>query len=46
LLIGLIESFAGTFVSASLSEILQFLVVIAVVLLRPQGLLGRKEREA
>lgn len=46
LLIGLIESFAGTFVSASLSEILQFLVVIAVVLLRPQGLMGRKEREA
>ena len=46
LLIGLIESFAGTFVSASLSEILQFLVVIAVVLLRPQGLLGQKEREA
>lgn len=46
LLIGLIESFAGTFVSASLSEILQFLVVIGVVLLRPQGLLGRKEREA
>jgi branched-chain amino acid transport system permease protein len=46
LLIGLIESFAGTFVSASLAEILQFLVVIAVVLLRPQGLLGRKEREA
>ncbi|HVY88882.1 MAG TPA: branched-chain amino acid ABC transporter permease [Hyphomonadaceae bacterium] len=46
LLIGLIESFAGTFVSASIAEILQFLVVIAVVLLRPQGLLGRKEREA
>lgn len=46
LLIGLIESFAGTFVSASLAEILQFLVVIVVVLLRPQGLLGRKEREA
>jgi branched-chain amino acid transport system permease protein len=46
LLIGLIESFAGTFFSASLAEILQFLVVIAVVLLRPQGLLGRREREA
>lgn len=46
LLIGLIESFAGTFVSAASAEILQFLVVIAVVLLRPQGLLGRREREA
>jgi len=46
LLIGLIESFAGTFMSAALAEILQFLVVISVVLLRPQGLLGRKEREA
>lgn len=46
LLIGLLESFAGTFMSAALAEILQFLVVIAVVLLRPQGLLGRKEREA
>lgn len=46
LLIGLIESFAGTFVSTALAEMLQFLVVIGVVLLRPQGLLGRKEREA
>lgn len=46
LLIGLIESFGGTFVSAALAEILQFIVVIGVVLLRPQGLLGRKEREA
>jgi branched-chain amino acid transport system permease protein len=46
LLIGLIESFAGTFMSAALAEILQFLVVIAVVLVRPQGLLGRREREA
>lgn len=46
LLIGLIESFGGTFVSAALAEILQFMVVIGVVLLRPQGLLGRKEREA
>lgn len=46
LLIGLIESFAGTFVSTASAEMLQFLVVIGVVLLRPQGLLGRKEREA
>lgn len=46
LLIGLIESFAGTFVSAASAEIFQFLVVIAVVLLRPEGLLGRREREA
>lgn len=46
LLIGLIESFAGTFVSAASAEILQFLVVIGVVLLWPQGLLGRREREA
>jgi branched-chain amino acid transport system permease protein len=46
LLIGILESFAGTYFSASLAEMLQFLVVIALVLLRPQGLLGRKEREA
>lgn len=46
LLIGLIESFAGTFMSAALAEILQFLVVIAIILIRPWGLLGRKEREA
>lgn len=46
LLIGMTESFAGSFVSAALAEMLQLLTVIVVVLLRPHGLLGQKEREA
>ncbi|TDR92894.1 branched-chain amino acid ABC transporter permease [Enterovirga rhinocerotis] len=46
LLLGLIESAAGTFLSAVVADIAQFVIVIAVVLLRPWGLLGKKEREA
>lgn len=46
LLLGLVESAAGTFMSAVVADIAQFLIVIAIVLLRPWGLLGKKEREA
>jgi branched-chain amino acid transport system permease protein len=43
MLLGLIESFASSFVSASAADILVFVIVIAVLLVRPAGLLGDKE---
>lgn len=43
LLLGLVESFASTFIGGASAEILQLLVVILVLLFRPWGLLGQKE---
>lgn len=43
LLLGLIESFASTFLSGAAAEILQLSLVILVLLFRPWGLLGQKE---
>jgi branched-chain amino acid transport system permease protein len=42
-LLGLIESFTTSFVSASAAEIVVFGLVIAVLLVRPAGLLGHRE---
>lgn len=43
LLLGLIESFTSSFVSASAADIVIFALVVAVLLIRPSGLLGHKE---
>lgn len=43
LLLGLIESYGATFLGAVVSDILQLALVIAILLVRPAGLLGRKE---
>ncbi|MFX0547196.1 branched-chain amino acid ABC transporter permease [Roseovarius sp. S1116L3] len=43
MLLGLIESFVSSFVSASAADIVTFALVVAVLLLRPSGLLGRGE---
>ena len=43
LLLGILESFASTFIGGASAEILQMLVVILVLLLRPWGLMGQKE---
>ena len=43
LLLGLIESYGATFLGAVVSDILQLALVIAILLVRPTGLLGRKE---
>ena len=43
LLLGLIESFTSSFVSGSAADIVIFALVIAVLLVRPSGLLGHKE---
>jgi len=43
LLLGVIESLASTFMSNSIADILLFALVIAMLLVRPAGLLGRAE---
>lgn len=43
LLLGLVESIAGTFMSNSIADILVFALVIVMLLVRPSGLLGRAE---
>ena len=43
ILLGLIESFTSSFVSASAADIVIFALVIGVLLVRPAGLLGRAE---
>lgn len=42
-LLGLIESFTSSFISASAADIVTFALVIGVLLVRPAGLLGRAE---
>jgi len=44
LLVGLIESFGATFIGATIADALVFFLVIVVLVLRPNGLLGRNER--
>jgi branched-chain amino acid transport system permease protein len=43
LLLGITESLAGTFLSSSTAEILIFALVIAMLVVRPSGLLGRPD---
>lgn len=40
LFIGLVEAFSGAYLSPSLKEAIYFLIFIAILLLRPQGLFG------
>ncbi len=46
LLLGLMESFGATFVGATDADVFVFFLVILVLVLRPDGLLGRNERLA
>jgi branched-chain amino acid transport system permease protein len=43
LLLGVAESLASSFMSNSLAEILIFLLVMGILVLRPAGLLGKAE---
>jgi branched-chain amino acid transport system permease protein len=43
LLLGLIESFTATALGSLVADILQLLLVILILLVRPWGLLGQKE---
>lgn len=40
LLLGMIESFAGTLLSAAAADVLQLVLVIVILLARPRGLMG------
>lgn len=44
MLIGMVESLAGTLISVVAADILSFVLMIAVLLLRPEGLFGRGVR--
>jgi branched-chain amino acid transport system permease protein len=41
LVVGTVESYAATYVSAGYKDAIAFLLLIAVLLIRPQGILGR-----
>ena len=43
LLLGLIESFTATLFGSLVADILQLLLVIMILLVRPAGLLGQRE---
>jgi branched-subunit amino acid ABC-type transport system permease component len=45
LFLGLFESFAGSYFGAALADVSQLVLVIAVLLLRPQGLMGERDTE-
>ncbi|MBV8615099.1 MAG: branched-chain amino acid ABC transporter permease, partial [Acetobacteraceae bacterium] len=40
-LIGLIESYGGQFIAASWADVIIFSILVAVLVFRPSGLLGR-----
>jgi branched-chain amino acid transport system permease protein len=42
LLLGLLDSFLGTLLSATMASIVEFLGIIAILMFRPQGLMGYK----
>ena len=43
LVIGMVESFSGFFISPHLKEVVYFVIFILILFLRPTGLLGHKE---
>ncbi len=45
ILLGVIEIFAGAYISTQLANAIVFLVLIVVLLVKPTGLLGKKVRE-
>jgi len=45
LLLGLLEALGTAFISSTYRDVIAFVVLILVMLFRPQGLLGRKELE-
>lgn len=46
LVIGLIETFSGAYISYAFKDVFTFLIMIAVLLFRPAGLLGKQGRSA
>ena len=46
LLLGLVESLGSVFISVAYRDVYSFLVLVAVLLVRPYGLFGQWERRA
>ena len=46
LLLGLIESFGAAFIDSSYQNVYGFILVLAILALRPSGLFGERGREA
>lgn len=44
LVIGLIEGIGGSFVGPTMSSLITFMVIILILLVRPQGIMGRRAR--
>lgn len=42
-MLGLFESIASSFLGVSAADLLQLLLVILILLIKPEGLLGEKE---
>ena len=42
ILLGLVESFSGFYISTTLTPLVSFIILIVVLLVKPQGLFGRK----
>jgi branched-subunit amino acid ABC-type transport system permease component len=45
LFLGLFESFASSYFGAALADVLQLVLVMAVLLIRPQGLMGERDSD-
>ena len=41
LILGLIHSLAGVYVSTTFRDVITFVILISILLLRPQGILGQ-----
>ena len=46
LILGVVESLASVYISVAYRDVFAFLVLIGVLLFRPHGLFGQKERRA
>ncbi|HEX2888042.1 ABC transporter permease subunit, partial [Vineibacter terrae] len=46
LLIGVVDNFAAAYVSTSYRQAVPLILLVAIILFRPQGLLGRREERA
>ena len=46
ILLGVIESLGSVYISVAYRDVYSFLVLILVLLMRPQGIFGQRERRA
>ena len=44
-MVGIFENFAGVYVSSSFKRVVSFVILIAVLMIRPSGLFGKPVRK-